>query len=213
MAQIFNDLYQFTDVIEPIKLSMHSYLLSTEEAVLIQTGAVPQAMATIPQIKKLLGHRPLKYILISHFESDECGGLSLVLSEFPTAVPVCSEVTARQLWGFGLAQNVLIEQPNNFLGGNDFEFVTIGYPSEMHLWEGLLFIEAKRGIFFSSDLMFQMGETHGQVIESTWEDAILRSGASDLASLDMQKRMMDNLAKLQPQFVASGHGPCIKIIN
>ena len=34
MTQIYPDLYQFTDVIEPIKLSMHQYLLLTDEPVL-----------------------------------------------------------------------------------------------------------------------------------------------------------------------------------
>lgn len=79
MTEIIKDLYQFTEVMEPIKLSMHQYLLMTNEPVLIQTGAVSQAQTTIPKLQELLGERKIKYILISHFESDECGGLALVL--------------------------------------------------------------------------------------------------------------------------------------
>ncbi|HIH8540569.1 TPA: MBL fold metallo-hydrolase, partial [Salmonella enterica] len=97
MTEIIKDLYQFTEVMEPIKLSMHQYLLMTNEPVLIQTGAVSQAQTTIPKLQELLGERKIKYILISHFESDECGGLALVLKEHPEAVAVCSETTARQL--------------------------------------------------------------------------------------------------------------------
>jgi len=213
MTKIYSDLYQFTDILEPIKLSMHQYLLLTEEPVLIQTGAVPQAQATLPQLKQLLGKKPLKYILISHFESDECGGLSLVLQEYPEAVAVCSETTARRLWGFGIAQKVEIKKPGETLHGSDFELHVIAYPSEMHLWEGVLFMEAKRGIFFSSDLMFQMGETHGQVLESRWEDAIAASGADQLPAPEMIKKLSDDLRALHPAFVASGHGACIKIIE
>lgn len=211
MTQIYPNLYQFTDVLEPIKLSMHQYLLLTDEPILIQTGAVPQAQATLPQLKELLGGRPLKYILISHFESDECGGVSLVLKEYPEAICVCSETTARQLWGFGLAKNVEIKKPGDKLTGKDFEFQAIAYPSEMHLWEGLLFIETKRGIFFSSDLMFRMGETHGQTIECSWNDSVNASGVNQLPSQDLQKQMTDALKLLNPEFVAPGHGPCIKI--
>ena len=212
MTQIYPNLYQFTDVMEPIKLSMHQYLLLTDEPTLVQTGAVPQAQATLPELKVLLGDRPLKYILISHFESDECGGLSLVLKEYPNAIAVCSEVTARQLWGFGIARNVEIKKPGDSFTGNDFDFEIIGYPSEMHMWEGLLFMENKRGIFFSSDLMFGMGENHGQVIENSWEAAVGASGAESLPTPDMQKRLIDDLKALSPVFVASGHGPCIKIV-
>lgn len=212
MTQIYPNLYQFTDVLEPMKLSMHQYLLLTDEPILIQTGAVPQAQATLPKLKELLGERSLKYILISHFESDECGGLSLVLKEYPDAIAVCSEVTARQLWGFGIARNVDIKKPGDSFSGEDFDFEIIGYPSEMHMWEGLLFSEKKRGIFFSSDLMFAMGENHGQIVENNWEDAVNTSGVEQLPSIDMQKKLMDDLKTLKPKFIASGHGPCIKVV-
>ncbi|WP_147566840.1 MBL fold metallo-hydrolase [Clostridium tyrobutyricum] len=210
---IYSNIYQFTDVLEPMKLSMHQYLLLTEEPVLVQTGAISQAKKTLPQIKEVLGDKPLKYILISHFESDECGGIALVLKEYPNAICICSEVTARQLWGFGLAQNIQIVKPEETFNGNDFEFKIIGYPSEMHMWEGVLFFEAKRGIFFSSDLMFQIGETHGQVIECNWNHAINTSGADQLPSIDMQKKLISNLEMINPVFVASGHGPCMKIVK
>jgi flavorubredoxin len=211
MTEICKDLYQFTDVLEPIKLSMHQYLLLTEEPILAQTGAIRQAEATIPKLKELLGERQLKYILVSHFESDECGGLSLVLREYPQAVVVCSEVTARQLMGFGITNNIKIKKSNETFAGDDFEFGIIGYPSEMHLWEGILFIEKKRGIFFSSDLMFVMGENHGQVIENTWEAAIKSSGADMLPNKELQQKLINDLKELNPLFVASGHGHCIKI--
>ncbi len=212
MTKIYSNLYQFTDVIEPIKLSMHQYLLLTEEPILVQTGAIPQAKATLPKIKQLLGSRSLKYIFVSHFESDECGGLSLFLEAYPEAVTICSETTARQLMGFGITNRCEIKKPGEKLAGSGFEFDIIGYPSEMHLWEGLLFFEKKNGIFFSSDLMFTMGETHGQVVESSWESVLKNSGVEYLPSIDLQTKLIGDLKALNPAFVASGHGPCIKIV-
>jgi nicotinamide mononucleotide transporter len=60
-------------------------------------------------------------------------------------------------------------------------------------------MEAKRGIFFSSDLMFQMGETHGQVIESQWRDAIAASGVDQLLIAEMRKELLDDLWTLRHQ--------------
>lgn len=211
MTQIYKELYQFTDVIEPIKLSMHQYLLLAEEPILVQTGTVSQTKATLPQLKQLLGEKSLKYILVSHFESDECGGLSLVMEEYPDAVAICSEVTARQLMGFGITNKFEIKKPGDKFIGNDFEFDIIAYPSEMHMWEGILFAENKRGIFFSSDLMFGMGENHGQIVEKTWSEAIKASGVEGISNLEMQNKLIEDLKLLNPKFVASGHGPCIKI--
>lgn len=213
MKPTYSDLYQFTQVMEPMKLSMHLYLLLAEEPVLIQTGAVQQTEITLPLIKDLLGEKSIKYILVSHFESDECGGLSLVLKEYPQAVTICSEVTARQLMGFGITNQFEIKKPGDRLVGKDYEFSIIGYPSEMHMWEGVLFIEEQRGILFSSDLMFAIGETHGQVIDKTWEEAIESSGVEYIPNADMQKNMIDELKKLEPKFVASGHGPCMNIVK
>ncbi len=53
----------------------------------------------------------LAYIFVSHFESDECGGLSLLLENQPKAKPVCSEITARQLNGFGIANEIAVQKP------------------------------------------------------------------------------------------------------
>lgn len=213
MTKIFSDLYQSTQVVEQINLSIHLYLLLAEEPVLIQTGAVSQAQETLPKLKELLGERSLKYILISHFEFDECGGIGLILNEYPDAVCVCSEITAQQLYGFGLAKHVESKKPGERLTGKGFDFQVIAYPSEVHMWEGILFMETERGIFFSSDLMLQFGTTHGQVIESSWADAVKASGAAQLPSPEMQQKMQADLEALTPAFVASGHGPCIKIVE
>lgn len=213
MTEISKDLYQFTAVMEPMKLSMHQYLLLTKEPILVQTGAVGQAHTTIPQLRKLLGEEQIKYILISHFESDECGGLALVLQEYPDAVVVCSEVTARQLMGFGITQQVMVKKPRELFCGDDFSFQAISYPSEMHLWEGLLFFEQQRGIFFSSDLMFGFGENHGQVLESSWSAAIKASGVDTLPNQELQKKLYADLQAISPQFIASGHGVCMKIVE
>ncbi|HKM05915.1 MAG TPA: hypothetical protein VJ869_02895 [Sphaerochaeta sp.] len=66
-------------------------------------------------------------------------------------------------------------------------------------------------VFFSSDLMFQMGDTQGKNIESSWEEAIRASGANQLPSIGMQDRLLKDFSSSKPVFVASGHGPCIKV--
>ena len=132
---------------------------------MVHTGNIQQAEALIPQLKDALGDKQLKYIFISHFESDECGGLSIILKHFPEARPICSEVTARQLSGFGITNDIIVKKPEEKLGLWDHELEFISYPSEMHLWEGLLVTENKLRIFFCSDLVFRLGEASGSVIE------------------------------------------------
>jgi flavorubredoxin len=92
----------------------------------------------LPQLKATLNGNDLKYIFISHFESDECGGLALILEHFPKAKPICSEVTTRKLNGNGLVNDAIIKRPGEKLNTDAYELEFFSYPSEMHLGEGLL---------------------------------------------------------------------------
>ena len=210
MSAIYEDLYQFSSYIPPINLSFHQYLLLTEEPILVHTGSIERAEALVPQLKAALLGRALKYIFMSHFESDECGGLSILLKHFPEATPICSEVTARQLSGFGITNNTLVKKPGEKLTSGDYELEFISYPSEMHLWEGLLLMENKRGIFFSSDLVFRFGEANGQVIEGNWQSEIDNISVEQVSDPERKAKLQETLAQLKPKFVAVGHGPCLK---
>lgn len=210
MSVIYKDLHQFSSYIPQINLSFHQYLLLTDEPILVHTGSIQQAEALVPQLKAVLLGRALKYIFISHFESDECGGLSLLLKHFPEATPICSEVTARQLSGFGITNNAIVKKNGEKLNYGDYELEFINYPSEMHLWEGLLLMENKRGIFFSSDLVFCFGEANGQVIEGNWQSEIDNISVEQVSDPERKARLQKTLAQLKPKFVAVGHGPCLK---
>ncbi|WP_407312425.1 MBL fold metallo-hydrolase [Desulfosporosinus sp. SB140] len=208
---IDQDLYQFSTYIQPIKLSFHQYLLSTGDPLLLHTGNIQQATAFVPQLKAILDGKILKYLFISHFEADECGGLSHILENFPDAKPICSEVTARQFSGFGLANEFIIKKPGEKLTTDDYELEFLSYPSEMHLWEGLLAMETQRRIFFSSDLMMRFGEASGTVIESNWLTEINNIHPEQVPDPERRAKLQQTLRQLNPRFVATGHGPCLKL--
>ncbi len=211
MTVIYQDLLQFSTHFPQINLSFHQYLLLAPDPLLVHTGDKQQASALIPQLKATLNDRTLNYIFISHFEGDECGGLSQILEHFPQAKPVCSEVTARQLGGFGLANEIIIKQPGEKLTTDDYELEFFSYPSEMHLWEGLLVVEKRRGIFFSSDLMIRFGKAGGTVVNSDWSTEIKNIGPEQVPDQERRALLQDTLARLNPKFVATGHGPCLKL--
>lgn len=211
MSNIYKDLYQFSSYIPPIHLTFHQYLLLTEEPVLVHTGSIQQADALIPELKAILNGKALKYIFISHFESDECGGLSLILRHFPDAKPICSEVTARQLSGFGITNDIIIKKPGDTLITKDYELEFISYLSEMHLWEGLLLMENRRKIFFSSDLVFRLGNAHGKSLEGNWQDEVNNITPMQVPDHEKRLELQQVLGKLTPNFIATGHGPCVKL--
>lgn len=137
--------------------------------------------------------------------------MSAILESFPEAVPVCSEVTGRQLSGFGITEKVVIKKPGDKLITADYEFEFISYSSEMHLWEGLLLFDTKSGLFFSSDLMFRLGNAEGAVIDGTWQVEVENITPLQVPDQDRRLQLKETLKKLHPNFIATGHGPCIKL--
>ena len=209
--RIFKDLHQFSTYVPPINLTFHQYLLLTDQPLLVHTGSLQQAEKLVSLLKEVLGDRVLTHIFISHFESDECGGLSLMLQHFPGARPVCSEITARQLTGFGITDDIIVKKPGETLAADGYELEFIGYPSEMHLWEGLLCMETRRGILFGSDLVIRFGESGGKVIEGNWENEVDCVDQVLIPDPARRERLQNDLLRLRPRFVAPGHGPCLKI--
>lgn len=211
MPFISQDLYQFNSYVEPINLTFHQYLLLGDEPLLVHTGNVIQAEALLPELKDVLNGKELKYIFISHFEADECGGLSLILEHFPKAKTICSEVTARQLNGFGIKAEIITKKAEETLNTDNYELEFINYPSEMHLWDGLLVIENKSRIFFSSDLMFALGKEIGTVKESDWNTEVNSIKQEQIPDNNKLEDLQETLKKLKPDLIATGHGPCLKL--
>lgn len=212
MKQIEQDLYQFSTYTPPIDLSFHQYLLTADEPILFHTGNVQQAAVLLPQLKAALNGKALSYIFVSHFEADECGGLSLILGDFPEAKTICSEVTARQLSGFGIKSEVITKKPGENLSSDGYALEFISYPSEMHLWEGLLVIENRHKIFFSSDLMIRRGDAAGVIVDSNWQTEIDNIRPEQVPDPDRRAQLQKTLAQLSPRLAATGHGPCLRMV-
>jgi flavorubredoxin len=209
--KIFDNLYMFNSYNQYINLSFSQFLLLGEEPVLMHTGSYQMAEELIPRLKDILGDKKLSYIFVSHFESDECGGLGLILKHFPEAKTVCSAVTARQLTGFGMFNEVIIKSAEESLSLNGLNLKFISYPSEMHLWEGLLAFETEQGLLFSSDLFIRMGKLSDSIFASNLKEEINKISPYQISDPSALKAVQETLLKLPVKYIVPGHGPVLKM--
>ena len=72
-------------------------------------------------------------------------------------------------------------------------------------------LETRRKIFFSSDLMIRFGESRGTVVESNWHMEIENIRPEQVPDPEQRAQLQRNLKQLNPKFVATGHGPCLKL--
>ena len=209
MIKIYDDLYQFTEELSFMNFTIHQYLLLTEEPVLIYTGTFKQAQYILPKIKELLNGKELKYILVPHIESDECGGLPIFLKEYPNVITICSEIGARELPGFGYEGKLMAKKQGDVVEGKDFSIRCINYPSEVHLQNGLVFFEEKRKIFFSSDLMLSFGDATGKIKDNSWKAEVDNINSQSIPNEEKLNVLKSALNDIKPDFVAVMHGFCI----
>ncbi len=208
------DLIRFNTYVPPIDLTFNQYLLLSDEfTLLIHTGNMKIGQGLLADVQRRLNGRTLDGIFISHFESDECGSIALFINAYPEVVVYCSEVSARELAGFGIKANTHVVSSESVItkAGVTLKFLT--YPSEVHLWNGLLLYEQERKILFSSDLVFAFGDYSDYTAERTWAECVDSIAAYQIPNPDSLSSMKETLSNLDVQYIAPGHGPAIEVIK
>lgn len=210
MKKITDKLYQFSIYIPPIDFTIHQYLLDTDPAILFATGTAQQAKAILPDIKEILGNKLLKYIFVSHVESDECGGISVLKKAYPDVTVICGALAARELPGYGYTGSIRMEKGGETLTDGDLKLKFVDYPSEVHLQNGILCLEENRGIFYSADIVLRFGNGVGKTIKCNWKDEVNAIGAERVPNEKACAKLKEDLGAMSPNLIAAGHGFCIE---
>lgn len=210
MNEIAKDLYQFSTYIPPMDFTIHQYLLASDPAILFAAGTVQQAEAILPDVKKALGGRPLKYVFVSHMESDEAAGVFALREACPDLTVVCGNLAARELPGFGYAGKIEAVSGGQTLEDGDLDLRFFDYPAEVHGQNGVLCLECNSGVLYSADLFLRFGNGVGKTICATWEDEVAAIDAQRVPDAGQRRALQDALLEAKPTFVAVGHGFCIE---
>lgn len=209
MVKITKNLYQFSVYIPPMDFTIHQYLLASDPAILFAAGTVQQAEAILPDIKEILGDRPLKYVFVSHMESDEAGGVFELLKAYPDLSVICGNLAARELPGYGYTGKIKAASTKETLTDGALDLQFIDYPAEVHGQNGLLCLEKNSGIFYSADLFLRYGNGVGKTIDSPWKDEVMTIDEARVPEAGQRRKLQDSLLEISPEFVAVGHGFCV----
>lgn len=209
MKKLQDNLYQFSIYIPPMDFTIHQYLLAMEPSVLFAAGTVQQARSIIPEIKEVLGGRPLDYVFVSHMESDEAGGVFALHEAFPEMRIICGHLAARELPGWGYEGTVVPEDAASMLSDGELDLQFVDYPAEVHDQMGLLAYERSSGILYSADLFLRYGNGVGQTMKASWADEVAAIDAERVPNAAQCTELQKDLLALSPRFVAVGHGFCL----
>lgn len=188
--------------------SFNQYLIVDEEPLVFHTGL----RQLFPLVREAIGAvmpiEQLRYVALSHFESDECGALNEFLAVAPRAVPVCSRVAAL------VSVNDFGNRPARALG--DGEELSLGAhrirwfdtPHVPHAWECGLMSEVSTRTFFCGDLFTQGGPGTVALTQSDilGPSEAFRAPMDYFAHAPHTAATLERLAAEEPTTLACMHG-------
>ena len=196
----------------PGGFSFNQYLVIDEEPLLFHTGLKRIYPYVREAIGRLMPIEELRYVGFSHFESDECGALNLLLADAPRAVAVCSGVAAM------VSVEDFADRPPRPLA--DGETVRLGRhtvrwidaPHVPHGWETGFLMEESTRTLLCGDLFTQGGTGETALTESD----ILGPSEAFRKPMDYYSHsakagpILETLAACEPTTLACMHGSAWK---
>jgi flavorubredoxin len=141
-------------------VGFNQFLIDDEQPALIHTGMAPMYADVCKAIGQVLDPSRLAYIILLHFEGDECGGMERFMAQAPHARLVGCELSASlNLNSFDFACQ------GRVTGKRDGEAMSLGRHTlrfletpHVHHWDSMMLWEETTSSLFPADLFIQPGD-------------------------------------------------------
>jgi flavorubredoxin len=202
VTEIAPDVFRISVCPPGAPISFGCFLIRDEHPTMVETGLRGMYDVIQGAVRRLIDPATLRYLVIPHFEMDECGSLNRFLSLAPQAEPVSS------LLGAAVTLVDFSERPVSGLGSG--ETLALGRKtlrmipaSWVHYWDSMLVYDETDRLLFTSDLFMQPGDREpttsndrsGEIVEFCRYSGLLPSQRHLEAVLDrIEPLAVDTLA-------------------
>ena len=150
----------------PYGVSYNSYLIDDEKVVLVDTVDINFFEIYIHKIKRIIGEKPIDYLIIHHMEPDHSGSIRLIKQHYPNITIIGNKQTFGMIEGYyGVTgQQLLVKDGETLdLGYHKLTF----YLTPMVHWpETMMSFDATEGVLFSGDAFGCFGALNGGFLDS-----------------------------------------------
>lgn len=191
-------------------LSFNQFLIDDDRPALVHTGFYPMYEDVRRAVSEVIDPARLNYIIIPHFEADECDGMGRFVAEAREAVLIASAAGARinlSQWDYSGPVQGMVDGDVLELGAHRLRFWETPH---VHHWDSMMVLDETTQSLFSSDLFIQPGdqppivrEDLGKEMCQWYCDAGLFGGEAPVL------RVVNRLAKLEYRWVLPMHGGCL----
>lgn len=188
-------------------VGFNQFLIDDERPTLIHTGYYPSYEDVRQAIAEVLDPARLAYVVIGHFEADECGGMDGFVTEAPESVLVCSELGASvnlSKWNYSGPVQGVKDGETIDLGRHKLRFLETPH---VHHWDSMMVFEEATSSLFPADLFIQPGDQPPVVTEDLSPSMLhLYREVGIFAHEDPVRQVVDRIEKLDPEWIHAMHG-------
>jgi flavorubredoxin len=139
-------------------LNFNQFLIDDEEPALIHTGMYQMYDDVRKAIGEVIDPSRLRYVVVPHFEADECGGMGRFVEGAPDAVLACSELGSMvnlSGWDYSGSVRGFRDGDTLELGEHTLRFMETPH---VHHWDSMMVFEEATESLFPADLFMQPGD-------------------------------------------------------
>jgi flavorubredoxin len=188
-------------------VGFNQFLIDDERPTLIHTGFYDSYDAVRAAVAEVLDPKRLAYVVLGHFEADECGGMDRFLAEAPQSTLVASELGAGVNlghWGYKGPVKGMREGDVLALGRHRLRFLETPH---VHHWDSLMVFEETTSSLFPADLFIQPGDQPAVVKEDLTAHMLeLYRKVGIFAHEAPVRHTVERIAKINPAWIHPMHG-------
>lgn len=205
--QVGEGVYRISAFTPEKRISFNQFVIDDERPALVHTGQYPMYEEVRAAVSQILDPSRLGYVIVPHFEADECGGMGRFVAEAKQAVLVCSAAGARinlTQWDYAGPVHGVQDGDVVDLGKHRLRFLETPH---VHHWDSMMAFDETTRSLFPSDLFIQPGEQPPIVRENLGKEMCKWYQAAGLfAGEKPVLRVVDHVEKLDPLWVHPMHG-------
>jgi len=156
--KVAEGIYRICTLDPVMSFQFNQFLIDDDRPALIHTGMYPMYEAVRKAVAEVLDPARLAYIIVPHFEGDECGGMGRFVAAAPQAVLVCSEMGASMnltQWDYAGPVQGVRDGDMLDLGTHQLRFWETPH---VHHWDSMMVFDEMTRSLFPSDLLIQPGD-------------------------------------------------------
>jgi flavorubredoxin len=205
--EIVDGIYRISIWSDDYEISFNQFLIDDERPALVHTGIYSAYEEVRDAVAEVLDPGRLEYVILLHFESDECGGMDRFLGGAPDSTLACSALSvALNLSGWNYSGRVEGHADGEVidLGKHKLRFLETPH---VHHWDSMMLYEETTKGVFPSDLFIQPGDQPPVVTENLGSVMCeLYREVGIFAHEDPVRQVVDRIERLEPQWIHGMHG-------